>query len=284
MKDNTALTRHMTVGAIVVAYQETCATIRRAFADLVDAERNLNLALQTGGEFHTGGVKLCADRNYQSRFDDPEECIKRLRHNVWDQIVVKLELQKFLSVGKWRELNDLIDNDQMPDIDEESVNGFLRGLIAQRQDLLADAVRETFEFLRPRGWSHGADYKTNTQFEIGTRVVLTWMVEPGLTPSKRQLRYDQRQAVLAMERVFQMLAGDGEINPSHYSELDVAIRERTEGETSWFRYRACKNGNLHLEFKRRDLLKRFNQIAGGARLRPTAAGGVQTGSEMAVAS
>lgn len=40
------------------------------------------------------------------------------------------------------------------------------------------------------------------------------------------------------------------------------------GETDLFAFRCCANGNLHLRFRRLDLLARFNQIAGGRRLRP----------------
>jgi len=42
------------------------------------------------------------------------------------------------------------------------------------------------------------------------------------------------------------------------------------GETPLFRFKAFRNQNVHLEFKRLDLLKRFNQIAGGRRLKPKA--------------
>lgn len=39
-------------------------------------------------------------------------------------------------------------------------------------------------------------------------------------------------------------------------------------ETAYFRFRCFKNGNLHIEFKRLDLVARLNQVAGGARLKP----------------
>jgi hypothetical protein len=278
METETTLTRHFTAGAIIVAYKETCATIRRTYAEIAEAERNLNIALQAG-KWHTGGIKIAADRNYQSHFDQPDETIKRLRRGVWDQLVVKLELQKFLSVGKWKELQRLIEGDEMPEIDEESIGSFVQGLIDQRGDLLADAVRETFEFLRPRGWTEAADYKSNSQDEVPRKVVLTWMVEPMLGGG-RQLRYDRRQQVLAMERVFQMLDGKGEISREHFSELEVAIKAASVGETTWFRYSAHKNGNVHLEFRRRDLLAKFNQIAGGHNLK--AKHKARTGAEIEV--
>lgn len=281
MKTST-LTRHVTPTAIINAYQATCATIRRTYADLVAAERALNLALSSGGPFSQGGVKIAADRNWQSAFDQPEETIKRLRRGVWDQLVVRLELRKFLSVGRWRELQKLIEDDRMPEIDEESVGSFVQGLLDSRADIMADAVREVFAFLRPRGGTSRADYKTNSVEEVGPRVVLTWMVERGL--GGLRLRYDQQQPMLALERVFQMLDGAGEISREHYSEIERAMRAgATSGTTPYFRWRAFAVGTLHITFVRRDLLARFNAVAGGKTLRRERAAGAGEEAAMVVA-
>ena len=39
------------------------------------------------------------------------------------------------------------------------------------------------------------------------------------------------------------------------------------GETEYLRFRCFRNRNLHLEFKRLDLVAKLNAIAGGMRLR-----------------
>lgn len=77
-------------------------------------------------------------------------------------------------------------------------------------------------------------------------------------------------ALRALENVFTALDGKGSITKTHNGEIIDAINRSTDGtgETDYFRFRACRNRNLHLEFKRLDLLARLNQIAGGARLRP----------------
>lgn len=80
----------------------------------------------------------------------------------------------------------------------------------------------------------------------------------------------ERQKLVALERVFHALAGDGRMNVAHESELAAAIGTAKDGvgETSLFAFRAHLNGRLHLRFKRPDLLARFNALAGGQRLRP----------------
>ena len=40
------------------------------------------------------------------------------------------------------------------------------------------------------------------------------------------------------------------------------------GQTDYFKFRSYRNRNLHLEFKRLDLLAKFNEIAGAGLLAP----------------
>lgn len=262
------LALHVNATAIITAYQATCADIRTHFAGLVEAEKLLNLAMGHDDPYGTSAIRIVPSR-YQdgADFTRPEDAIKRLRHNVWDRIVELLELRKWLSVAKWDELNRLIDRDEMPEITDESVGQFVAGLVDQRGDLLKDAVQETFEFLRPAPRVGVKTYKSNSEMEVPARVVLRRMVG-GYHRIGLGLDYDREQQVLAMERVFAMLDGKGEVSKSHYSEIGEALKKSPTGETTHFRFRACANGNLHLWFTRTDLLKRFNQIAGGMRLRP----------------
>ena len=64
--------------------------------------------------------------------------------------------------------------------------------------------------------------------------------------------------------------GTGESGKSYYGAIGTVIASEDfdgDGETPHFKFRVFKNGNMHLWFKRKDLLARFNALAGGARLR-----------------
>ena len=271
--------------AIVRAYQAACHVVARSFGDLVEAERTLNIALtasQEVGSYDTRSVSIPgSDCHHGHAFEAPDKAITRLRRATWGALLVRLEVQCFTSPQRWREIEKQVEDDDLPEITDESVAEFVQGLIDQRADLLTEAVASTFNFLR----AHRDDYKTNNLVEVGEKVVLTWMVESSFgSRSGRRIRYGVDVDLLAMERVFAMLDGKGEISKSHYSELRTAIEENVVGETTWCRYRAFKNGNLHLTFRRRDLVKRLNAIAGGKRLRPERRTPVQHGEELAVSS
>lgn len=73
--------------------------------------------------------------------------------------------------------------------------------------------------------------------------------------------------------MFNALDGKGQIARAHYSELANALKEsRTNaGETPLFSFRAHKNRNIHLAFKRLDLVAQINKRAGERGLRPSTA-------------
>ena len=107
-------------------------------------------------------------------------------------------------------------------------------------------------------------------WHIGPRVVLTWQVEQAWHPGRFRLRIgNDHQRLVAFENVFCVLDGAPKYDSSS-SELGHAIAAAPNGigETRWFKFRCFKNGNLHLEFRRPDLVARINQIAGSRAMRP----------------
>jgi len=168
------------------------------------------------------------------------------------------------------------------------LHGFRQGMVPQRvleqmfgkrvraevvsdlvQEGFAAAVQEVFEWLRPRRTRFNR-YKTNTELEVGRRAIIPFVVGLRYCGDGFDVGYRQEANLTALENVFSGLDGQGEIRKGYYSLLSGAIKQAGidgRGETDYFRFRACRNGNLHLEFKRLDLLQRFNEIAGGARLR-----------------
>jgi hypothetical protein len=59
---------------------------------------------------------------------------------------------------------------------------------------------------------------------------------------------------------------DGKGVPGGYASplMDAIQTSRTgTGETDYFEFRCCVNRNLHITFKRLDLVKQLNAVAGG---------------------
>jgi len=262
----TDLSRRETIGELVAVYNRACADIRSGFALVACAVDSMNAAFAKDdwGTFYAGDSRY---HRYPD-FHAVDEVLVHLRRQTWRFLVERLELSRFLSVARAKELDAQLERGELPEITVESVEAFANGYLAALPDMLTEAVQEVFEWLRPRG-GRAAELKTNSQFEV-PRKVIVWAVERGYGDQHFRINYHCEPQVTALENVFTALDGRGQITKTYRSELSNAVKETGpdgRGETRYFKFRACKNQHLHIEFKRLDLLKRFNAIAGGKRLR-----------------
>lgn len=261
-----------TIGDIVRAYETTCADARLALDIIAKAEARIQHVLSNGDSVRS--VRLHGRYNHHSITDDYaiDDVLDNLRRDAWAVIVERLQIRKTLSVARARELSDQLEKGELPELTEENVGAFARGYLARVDDMMTEAIVEVFERLRPRENTRANEYKTNTQFEVGERVILTGMVGPGYGNQRWRVAFcdSARNELTALENVFRMLDNAG-TPAGYYADIINAINAAPDdgrGATTYFVFRCCRNGNLHLRFNRLDLLARFNRIAGGMRLRP----------------
>ena len=267
--ESNSLAMRATVRDLVSAFQRAEMAVRVHFAAIVEAEKALNLAFAIGPDGYQ--FRIDASGQCQDSFDRPEETIARMRRKAWRNIVERLELRRVMSIQAWNLLDRQLDTEDLGPFTVEAVERFAAGYFAKGRSMLQEAVEEIFNWLRPHANTTVGQLKTNTEMEIGERVILGSVVRRWF--GTWQVNNYARQRLIALENVFNGLAGDGEICKGYYSQLQTEIEKREtaesgEGETALFAFRACKNGNLHLRFKRLDLLAQFNALAGGKTLRP----------------
>jgi hypothetical protein len=259
--DETGLSRHVTVAALVRVYEQARADVLAGFELLAKAEREVNAAFTMANHV---GIDVCRSRHRSIKCDSTAS-LDATKRSAWEAIVERLEIRRLLSIARAKELDERLSKGELPELTIAAVADFAAFYQEHAGDMLEEAVDEVFNLLRPRGDA----YKSNSQFEIGKRVVLCWMVENGFRGLR--VRWDRQSELLALNNVFSMLDGRGSIAKTYLGPLTDAINAKSSGETDYFRYRAFRNGNLHLEFRRPDLVARLNKIAGGRRLKPQSA-------------
>jgi hypothetical protein len=255
LPDFDAIAGRQTIAEFVREYGQSEKDIRDGFA-LV--KRGLQ-SLGEGTSLHTG---------HYVDFDSPDEVATTLRRKAWSNIIDRLQMRRAMSVKAWNEFEERMKRSEVPPITVEIIEGMVR---QYRQDLpamLEASVVEIFEWLRPRD----SEYKTNTEYEIGKRVILNGVVR--ISYSTWGISNWYRQELIALENVFDLVAGKQPTERVHgCSKLETAIsalplRGSCEGETEHFKFRGFKKGTLHLEFRNPAHVARLNAIAGGARLKP----------------
>ena len=176
-----------------------------------------------------------------------------------------------LDASMWRRAFDLTGFRQL--MDAEAVAEFERSLSPAPPEFTDANVRSTFIDLHQRAgemFRRGVvnvfrglsdDYRTNANepFRIGRKVVMSWMIQPGWTGGL-QVRHGTGQDRLNdIDRVIKTLDGKTFQPRSFESAMNGAFKAGNLFEDAYYKARAFKNGNLHLEFLRPDLLDKLNE-------------------------
>jgi len=260
------LAARLSPAELVAVYQKADREIRQGFALIASAMGAINGAFTLD---KPSAINIQDGRNYID-FEKPEARLKEVRRAIWRAMVERLEIRRLMSVKAWDELTKQIDKGDVPELTEEAIAAMVKQFADAAPSMLEQAVAEVFDFLRP---PH-SEYKRNSEYEVPRRVALTLVIDTWYTrtfPSKcLQPRHQAEQQLTALENVFSSLDGKGSTSKGYVSNLSEAIRKTERGalgSTEYFEFRGFNNGALHLTFRRLDLLQKFNQIAGGARLR-----------------
>lgn len=175
-----------------------------------------------------------------------------------------------LDARMWRRALDLTGFKQL--MDAEAVASFEKSLQPAPPEFTEATIRATFIDLRLNAetmFRRGVfnvfrylsdDYRTNQKepFKIGRKVVMTWMISPSFRRGLG-IRHGSADKLNDMDRVFKTLDKKPFTPRSLESEMELAFNDRLVFENDYYRAKAFQNGNLHMEFKRPDLLDKVNE-------------------------
>ena len=262
---HTDLARKASVAELVHTYQQASLRVAAAYTELQEAQDQLRAGF---------GAPDQISRNFddieRNDYGEPGErlpaVLARLKCNAWQALAERIELRRLLSIAAAKELDKQMHNPQaLPELTVANVLAWLESTAANADQYLQAAVREVFDWLRP----NRSRYKTNSEFEIGPRVILSYALERQWNGRGFNVSYHKRDHIRALDNVFHLLDGRGAIK-SYSGELADAIHTSPNGRgaTAFFRFTCYRNQNLHLEFVRLDLLAKLNAAAGGMNLKP----------------
>lgn len=266
---NSEIARRETITALVGTYQQAVEQVTTAYGLLDAAKTNLS-SVFLSDYFH-----VLSGNHYGPMSDDLAKVLDGIKRRAWMVIVDRLEIRRILSIKRREELDRQLSGEsrnsyekvaELPEITEANILSMFQDGMAKATDYANEAVYEVFDWLRPGTWQR-TEYKTNDKWKLGRKVIKTWVVEPGYGRGLFRVRYGIEKNVTALDNVFHMLDGRGALN-THNGPLTDAIMNSADGygETDFFKFRCCKNGNIHLEFKRMDLVAKINKTAGGNRI------------------
>ena len=275
--DDNALARSNTVTELCAAWSQSVADITEAFRLIQDAQNRLNIFFDDG-KTHYGMDVLHHRGNYRAPdLDKPEQTLAELQRRVWGNLVGRLELRKIMSLERAKELDKQLESGAgLPEITVQNVMAMLETTLNQAGTFMEEKVKECYESLRPHECgSMYKGYKTNQKSSaagVGKKVVLGYAVRRNYRTNGFEVTHNRQDELRALDQVFHLLDGKRKYDGSWAGELCDAIGTQTDSvkntfETPYFSGRCFRNGNMHLTFRRDDLLQQFNLAAGGARLK-----------------
>jgi Domain of unknown function (DUF4942) len=256
-----------TAEQMVGAYDLAMEKVRQGYTLLDEAQRLLETSF--GSYTHHGNFDTVSRTTYwygDERAKDTCKAIKdHCTRSAWSVILGVLQIEKVASNRRIEKIQDDLENGQLPPLTVDEIFNLLQSMVQNAGEIHQELVEEAFKILRP---ANRNGYKTNQRYEIGKKVILGWMVEHQWTGGKFRVRYGSRDRVNAVDKAFHLLDGKG-IPDGYDLPLATAIEtcEGGQGETGYFKFKCYGNQNLHLEFKRPDLVRELNVRCAGKWLR-----------------
>lgn len=264
----------------VIEYR-TATDMARTFRITTDRMRELIVEFgQLGDELkrafresYVMDVELTLDgQKYSPTAESAEAIVQELKRRAWAALIHKLEIEKLMSSKRRDELNRMLHSrgtgPELPEISEETITSVLQGYVHSASEFLQEAIAEEFEFWHPaHAYRHDRKYKRNKSDRVAAKIIRGWMVERGFGSCWRP-QYRNESHIQALDQIFHLLDGKGVVKEYRgpLASAIMACGPNGLGETEYFRFRCCKNGNLHIEFTRLELLAEFNRLAGHASL------------------
>jgi len=248
----------------VLVYQEQIQHVREAYDILEDAAEKLTNAFgKESGGYSSFDTLPRGRYGYGEPLQEVELALKK---SCWSNLINRLGIRKVLSIKRAEELHKKLDNPkELPEITTANVFEMLDLLVGNAANFARESVLEVYNhFHCHRESEHLKTNLRNATEDLGRKIIVHGYVEPGYgNAGTFRVSYYRDNALTSLDRVFHILDGKPFNTAGYQSPLIDAINtcQGGVGETEYFKFKCYYNHNLHLEFKRLDLLKEFNRIA-----------------------
>lgn len=262
MIDDKALATQKTAARLVETYIAASDIIEAAYDQLEKARLMLeedfgeSAYMDVTPRAHTMKPKAA----YESVMGD-------LKKRAWRRILAITQINKMLSIKRAEEMDERLESGDLPEIALDEVLSMLHSLADNTGNFVKEAAKEVFDVLRPGRGQWGSKLKTNQKngrYNLGEKVILMGYIENQFGGGYR-LSYWREKDLVAVDRVFHALDSNLKgMDSSYRGPLADAIgtTQTGGGETEYFSFKCFRNGNLHLWFKRMDLVQKLNAING----------------------
>lgn len=231
-------------------------TIPRSISDMCD--ERLRIVRMVEGYYKTAQIandhmktvlNIGLD-SYTLPKDSIKEAIQGIDKSFWFGAFEKTGFMQLLDTASRKKFDDDVHRNP-PEFNMENIQSTFLDLSMKADQMFSDGIINVFRRL-------SGNYESHDAFKVDKKIILSYAIQAAWS-SGYCLRYgvgDDR--VNDIDRVVKSLDGKKH-NPR---ELSCAMTEKFKlkqvYEDDYYRAKAFKNGNLHIEFKRPDIVDKIN--------------------------
>jgi len=205
------------------------------------------------------------------------DVLRKIRKHFWIRTLTLEDVRKRMTQSRLKEFDEKISQQQLMDFTEINIRTFILNLIHNYEDTLTIATIEIFDKFTKASYRdtlyeenilHFNGWKTNEAFKVGPKVIQTaygTMNGPFIGWTNQwscNLSCSSERFFDDIDKVMNYFDNSGE----YYSIIQALKDNLNNGiskkiESTYFIIDVFKKGTIHLQFKDKNILRRFNLAA-----------------------
>lgn len=260
--DSNSLNNQLTRSDMIDSLIDRHNALRNSFKDLITAIQKINF-------YSKGFVKLydrelfddCRNSNLDQYYNNLCDLGKS---KAWSSLVDCTEVSDKITSKVKKKFLSFVDTQKNVSFSRSNIEQLIDILLLNRNNLMKDCVEQVFDDIT----SHSKDnisflegWVTNKSWKINNKIIVPFIFKDSSTLSFKY--YAREDDILDIEKVMCFLSGknfktiDSIVNRIKSKNLETGVWHESE----FFEFKGFKKGTLHLKFKDKYILDRFNILA-----------------------
>lgn len=204
--------------------------------------------------------------------DTVNSFIKKLRKSYWMGLLDNKEFSKNMTENSRSKFSILLNDYSYMEFSEVNIHTILRNLSLDYIEQIEESTVKLFDDMtRKFAWSRETDanrlhydsWKSNCAYKVSSKVILPWFQFWDSTWNKWNVSWTMRERLNDIDKVMNFFAGKNDyLKLSDAVEFHLAQGVTKKIESEFFIANIYKKGTIHLTFKDKDVLRRFNIFCG----------------------
>lgn len=183
-----------------------------------------------------------------------EESLREIDQCLWDEAFDLTGFKQVMDSEALRDFRASLKKDT-PEFNENNVRSIFFSAAADAENMFARGLVNVFLDL-------SKIHKTNSKspFKVNRKAIMGYMVSNNYMGGLCLRCGRSSDQINDIDRVFKLLDNKKHLPRELESAINGAFKENNLFENEYYKIRGFRNGNLHIEFKREDLLDKANTV------------------------